>query len=182
MPLWFLAILIVFVVVSAIGIRWTIRRAIVDRLPIAEGETVLLAEEDLKVFHKIREHSGGQSLTYKSRAVLTDRRMLIATGGPEGKHKYVIKMILDYTTAGPLMATVGYGAYYRKFHLENGYPTYYISPRDVSLAEADGKPALRIDVPFPEHGSVYVQPVVTIHTSQASRYLEALNQRKGEHR
>jgi hypothetical protein len=178
MPLWFLTIMVVFVVVAVIGIRWTIRRAILDRLPIAEGETVLLAEEDLKVFHKIREHSSGQALTYKSRAVLTDRRILIATGGPEGKNKYLIKMILDYTAAAPAVATVGYGAYYRKFQLENGYPTYYISPRDVSLADADGTPALRIDVPFPEHGSLYLQPVVAIYTSQAARYLEVLNQRE----
>ena len=104
-PGWLFAVIVaVFVVVAVVVIRRTQRGAFVTRLPLAEGEHVLLEEEGLKLFHRFRRTSvsGGGTVTHRVRSMLTDRRIFLATGGPEGKHKFVILMILDYTTdAGP---------------------------------------------------------------------------------
>src|SRR4029079_15198811 len=104
MPGWlFAVIVVVFVVVAAVVIRRTQRGAFVTRLPLAEGEHVLLEEEGLKLFHRFRRTSGrgGGTVTHSVRSLLTDRRIWLATGGPEGRHKFVILMILDYTTDAP---------------------------------------------------------------------------------
>jgi len=101
MPGWlFAAIVVVFVAVGVLVVRRMQKGAIVERLPIGPGENVLLEEEGLKVFHRSRRTSvrGGGTVTHRVRAVLTNERILVATGGPEGKHKFVILMILDYTT------------------------------------------------------------------------------------
>jgi len=66
----------------------------------------------------------GGTITRGVRSVLTDRRVLLATGGPEREHKFVILMILDYTSAAPPVPGTGYAAYRRKFGLQNDYPTY----------------------------------------------------------
>ena len=118
------------------------------------SERVLLEEEGLKLFHRFRQTSvrGGGTVTHRVRSVLTDRRVVLATGGPEGKHKFVILMILDYTTAAPPVPETGYAAYLRKFGLQNGYPTYGCSAGDVSVEEHDGETRLRVVVPFPEAG------------------------------
>ena len=179
MPIWFIILLVIFVVVAAVIIRWTIRGAIFERLPIEPGEKVLVTEEGLKVFHKIREASGGQALTYRVRAILTDKRILVATGGPEGKHKFFMKMIIDFSSPAPSIQDTGYGAYREKFHLENGYPTYFISSQDISFIEKGGQTAVRILVPFPEHGSFYVNPEVIIYSKQPEIYRTTFRQKSG---
>ena len=178
MPGWlFAVIVVVFVVVAVVVIRRTQRGAFVARLPLAEGERVLLEEEGLKLFHRFRRTSvsGGGTVTHRVRSVLTDRRIFLATGGPEGKHKFVILMILDYTTDAPSVPETGYAAYKRKFGLANGYPTYACSARDVSVEEDDGETRLHVVVPFPEAGSGWGDPPeVRLSTPQAARYEAAI--------
>jgi hypothetical protein len=178
-PGWlFAAIVVVFVVAGVAFIRTTQKRAFVDRLPLEPGEEVLVEEHGLKVFHRFRRMAvrGGGTRTSRVRAVLTDRRIVVATGGPEGKHKFVLLMILDYTTPARLVPGRGYEAYKRKFGLENGYPTYAFSAADVSLEEERGAAkALRIVVPFPEAGSGWGDPPeVRLYTEQAATYRDAI--------
>jgi hypothetical protein len=179
MPGWlFAAIVVVFAAGAVLYIRSTQRGRIVERIPVEQGEEVLLEEEGLKVFHRFRRRSafGGGTTTHRVRAVLTDRRILVATGGPEGRHKFVILMILDYTTPARTVPETGYAAYKRKFRLENGYPTYAFSAEDVTPDEArDDEDALRIVVPFPEAGPRWGDPPeVRLYTSEARRYREAI--------
>ena len=85
MPGWlFAVIVVVFVVVAVVVIRRTQRGAIVARLPLAEGERVLLEEEGLKLFHRFRRTSvsGGGTVTHRVRSVLTDRRTSSPREGP----------------------------------------------------------------------------------------------------
>ena len=161
MPGWIFAVIVVaFVVGGVLFVRSTQKGRIVERLPLGPDEQVLLEEEGLKVFHRFRRMAvrGGGTVTHRVRAVLTDRRILVATGGPEGTHKFVILMILDYTTPARSVAETGYAAYKSKFGLENGYATYAISAADVSVEEADGDAALRIVVPFPTSLSASTRP------------------------
>src|SRR4051794_30684220 len=140
MPGWVFAVIVVaFVVGGGAFVRSTQKRAFVDRLPLADGEEVLLEEAGTKVFHRFRRMAvrDGGTVTRRVRIVLTDRRILVATGGPEGKHKFVLLMILDYTAAAPTVPETGYEAYKRKFGLENGYPTYAFTAADAT-AEPDG--------------------------------------------
>jgi hypothetical protein len=150
----FAVIVVAFVLVGVLVVRRTQRGAVVARLPLDEGEQILLQEEGLKLFHMFRRTAarGGGTVTHRVRSVLTDRRVLLATGGPEGKHKFVILMILEYTTDAPTVAETGYAAYLRKFRLQNGYPTYACSAGAVSVEEHHGETRLRIVVPFPEAG------------------------------
>ena len=176
----FAVLVIVFVVVGVVFVRRKQRGAIVARLPLDEGERVLLEEEGLKLFHRFRQTSvrGGGTVTHRVRSVLTDRRVVLATGGPEGKHKFVILMILDYTTAAPPVPETGYAAYLRKFGLQNGYPTYGCSAADVSVEEHDGETRLRVVVPFPEAGEGWGDPPeVRLSTPQAAQYEEAISGR-----
>jgi hypothetical protein len=169
-------IVIAFAVVGVVFVRRTQKGAIVERLPIDDGERVLLEEEGLKVIHRFRRTAarGGGTVTHRVRSVLTDRRIVLATGGPEGKHKYVLVMILDYTTPAPPVPEVGYEAYKRKFGLENGYPTYSFSADDMTVEEE----GFRIEVPFPERGSSWGDPPeVRLFTNQAERYREAVGRR-----
>jgi hypothetical protein len=173
----FAVIVVAFVVVGVVVVRRTQRGAIVPRLPLAEDEQVLLEEEGLKVSHRFRRTAarGGWTVTHRVRSVLTDRRILLATGGPEGKHEFVILMILDYTTAAPPVPERGYAAYRRKFGLQNGYPTYACSAGDVSVEEHEGHPCLRVVVPFAEGGEGWGDPPeLRLSTSQAARYEEAI--------
>jgi len=179
MPVWlFAVIVVVFVVVAVIFVRSTQKRAIVERLPFGPDEDVLLEEEGLKVFHRFRKTAarGGGTTTHRVRAVLTNRRILVATGGPEGKHKFVLLMILDYTAASQRVGESGYAAYKKKFRLENGYPTYGFSAEDASVEEEHGdSTALRIVVPFPESGGSWGDPPeVKLYTKQADRYRAAI--------
>src|SRR6476619_4071494 len=138
MPGWlFAGIVVVFVVAGVMFVRSTQKGAFVERLPVEQDEDVLLEEEGLKLFHRFRRTAvrGGATVTHRVRSVLTDRRILLATGGPEGKHKFVILMILDYTTPAPPVPETGYTAYRRKFALQNGYPTYACSADDVNVEE-----------------------------------------------
>jgi len=126
-------------------VRRTERGAVVARLPLGESEEILLED---------------------------DRRVLLATGGPERKHKFVI---LIYTSAAPPVAETAYAAYRRKFRLQNGYPTYACSARDVSVEEQDGEKLLRVVVPFAEAGERSGDPPeVRLSTPQAARYEEAI--------
>jgi hypothetical protein len=174
----FAAIVVVFVVVAVIVVRSTLKRAVVERVPTDPDEDTLLEEEGLKVFHRYRRIAvrGGGTVTHRVRVVLTDRRILVLTGGPEGKHKFVILMILDYTSPAQPVGDTGYAAYKTKFRLDNGYPTYAFSAADVSLEEQRrGGTALRIDVPFPEGGPKWGDaPEVKIYTQQAERYRDAI--------
>ena len=169
---WLIAVVVVVLIAAVLIVRRTMRGAIVEHLPLMPGESVLLREDGLKVFHKIREARGGTSLTYRVTVALTDRRILVATGGPEGKHKLVLKLIIDYRTPAPPVSDAGYGAYRKKFQLANGYPTYYISPADARVVETNGEAALHITVPFPEHGSLYTEPEVIIYTNRPEKYGE----------
>jgi hypothetical protein len=173
----FALIVVAFVVVGIVLVRRTQRRAIVERLPLADGEHVILEEEGLKLFHRFRRRAarGGGTTTHRVRSVLTDRRILLATGGPEGRHRFVILMILDYTTPSPPVPETGYAAYRRKFELQNGYPTYGCSAADASVELHDGEPRLCILVPFPEAGRGWGDPPeVRLSTPQAARYEEAI--------
>ena len=177
----FAVVVVVFVVVAVVCVRSTQKRAFVERLPIDQDEKVILDEKGLKIFHRFRRMAvrGGGTLTHRIRVVLTDRRILVVSGGPEGKHKFVILMILDYTSPAQPVPESGYAAYKAKFRLDNGYPTYAFSIADVSLEEQRGAGvALRIDVPFPEGGSKWGDPPeVKIFTQQAERYRDAVAQR-----
>jgi hypothetical protein len=176
-PGWlFAGIVVVFVLGGVLYVRTTQRGRIVERLPLEPGEQVLLEEERLKVFHRFRRTAvrGGGTVTHRVRAVLTGRRILLATGGPEGKHKFVILMILDYTAPAQTVAESGYAAYKRKFRLENGYPTYAVSAADAGVDEE----GLRIVVPFPEGGPGWGDPPeVKLSTAQAGRYRDAMASR-----
>jgi hypothetical protein len=178
MPGWlFAAIVVVFVVGGVLFVRTTQKGRIVERLPLEPDEDVLLEEAGLKVFHRFRRMAvrGGGTTTYKVRAVLTNRRILVATGGPEGEHKFVILMILDYTAPARAVSETGYAAYKAKFRLANGYPTYAFSAADVRVEDGE---ALRIDVPFPEGGPGWGDPPeVKLYTAQAERYREAITRR-----
>jgi hypothetical protein len=177
MPGWlFAGIVIVFVIGGVLYVRSTQKGRIVERLPVEPDENVLLEEEGLKVFHKFRRIAvrGGGTVTYRVRAVLTDRRIFVATGGPQGRHKFVILMILDYTAPAQSVAESGYAAYKTKFRLENGYPTYAFSAENVFVDDGDDR-ALRVEVPFPESGGSWGNaPEVKLYTTQAERYLEAI--------
>jgi hypothetical protein len=178
----YVVIVVAFLVVAVVVVRRKQSGAIVERLPLAEGEHVLLEEEGLKLFHRFRQTAvrGGGTVTHRVRSVLTDRRVVLATGGPEGKHKFVILMILDYTTAAPSVPESGYAAYLRKFGLENGYPTYACSAKDVSVEEHDGETRLRVVVPFPEGGDSWgAPPEVRLSTPQAARYAAAISGTSG---
>jgi len=173
----FAVIVVAFVIVGVAVVRRMQRGAIVGRLPLDEGEHVLLAEEGLKLFHRFRRRAvrGGGTVTHRVRSVLTDRRIVLATGGPEGKHKFVILMILDYTTGAPPVPETGYAAYRRKFGLQNGYPTYACSADDVSVEQHGGETSLRVVVPFPEAGEGWGDPPeVRLSTPQAARYEDAI--------
>ena len=178
----FAVIVIAFVVVGVVLVRRTQRGAIVTRLPVEADEQVLLEEAGLKLSHRFRRTSahGGWTVNHRVRSVLTDRRILLATGGPEGKHRFVILMILDYTTPAPPVPETGYAAYKRKFGLANGYPTYACSAVDVSVEEHDGETRLRVVVPFPEAGEGWGDPPeVRLSTPQAGRYEEAIKTTTG---
>jgi hypothetical protein len=169
----FAAIVVAFVIVAVFVIRRTQRGAFVERLPVGDNERVLLEEEGLKVAHRFRRMSvrGGWTTTLRVRSVLTDRRVLLATGGPDGKHKFVILMILDYSGEAPSVPDTGYDAYKRKFGLANGYPTYCCSSADVTV-EGDN---LHVVVPFPEAGTRWGDPPeVKLSTPNAARYEEAI--------
>ena len=173
----FVVIVIAFVVVGVVLVRRTQRGAVVARLPLGEGEQLLLEEEALKLSHRFRRTAarGGWTVTRRVRSVLTDRCILLATGGPEGKHKFVILMILDYTIAAPPVPETGYAAYRRKFGLQNGYPTYACSKADVSVEQHDGETRLCVVVPFLEAGEGWGDPPeVRLSTPQAARYEEAI--------
>ena len=174
MPGWlFAVIVVVFLAGGVLYVRSKQKGAFVDRFPLAEGETTILEEEGLKVFHRARKLAvrGGGTTTYKVRSLLTDRRIFVATGGPEGKHKLVIQMVLDYTTPAEHVQDSGFSAYKTKFHLERGYPTYCFTAADATLEPG----ALQVDVPFPEAGSRWgPPPEVKLYTAQAARYREAI--------
>lgn len=176
-------IVIAFVIVGVVVVRRTQRGAIVARLPLLDGERVLLEESGLKLFHRSRRTAahGGGTTTYRVHSMLTDRRVLLATGGPEGKHKFVILLVLDYTTEAPPVPETGYAAYRRKFGLSNGYPTYGCSAADVSVEDDDGETRLRVIVPFPEAGAGWGDPPeVRLTTPQAARYERAIQGTSGE--
>ena len=177
MPGWLFALIVAaFAVAAFLVIRTKQRGRIVDRLPLEPDENVLLAEEGLKVFHRFRKRAvrGGGTTTRRVRSVLTDRRILLATGGPEGEHAFVILMIIDYSSESPPVAGEGYAAYLEKFRLANGYPTYPVTASDVTVDDG----ALRIDVPFPEAGARWgPPPEVKISTQQAERYRAAISAR-----
>lgn len=173
----YVVIVIAFLVVAVVLVRRTQRGAVVARLPLGEGEQILLEEAGLKLFHRFRQTAvrGGGTVTHRVRSVLTDRRVLLATGGPEGKHKFVILMIIDYTNAAPSVPETGYAAYLRKFGLQNGYPTYACSAGDVSVEEHGGETRLCVVVPFPEAGEGWgPPPEVRLSTPHAARYDEAI--------
>ena len=173
----FAVIVVAFVVIAVVVVRRMQRGAIVTRLPLAEDERVILEEEGLKLSHRSRRVAahGGWTVTRPVRSVLTDRRVLLSTGGPEGKHKFVIVMILDYTTAPTPVPETGFAAYRRKFALENGYPTYPCAAADVSVGDDNGETQLRVVVPFPEAGEGWGDPPeVRLSTAQAARYVAAI--------
>ena len=165
----FTAIVVAFLLVGVVLVRRSQRGAFVDRLPVGGDENVLLEEEGLKVGHRFRRMSvwGGWTTTYRVRSTLTDRRILLSTGGPSGEHRLVILMILDFSAQAPPVSETGYAAYLRKFGLANGYPTYYVSRSDLTV---DGE-ELRFVVPFAEGDP----PAVRFSTPNAARYVDAIS-------
>ena len=167
---------VAFVVAGVLLVRRTQRGAIVEHLPLEEGERVLLAEEGRRVWHRFRRtarfgRSGVE--TRRVRIALTDRRILVATGGPEGRHRFVMLMVLDYTTPAPPVPVpdTGYAAYKRKFGLAAGYPTYSFTDDDLTLVEERGRTGVRIVVPFPERGPRWGDPPeVVLYTGEPERY------------
>jgi len=154
-------------------VRCKQKGAFVDRFPLEEGETKVLEEEHLKVWHRARKRAvrDGGTVTYRVRSLLTDRRIFVATGGPEGKHKLVILMVLDFTTPAEPVPDTGFAAYKRKFHLENGYATYCFTAADAEVEQG----ALHVTVPFPEGGPRWgPPPEVKLYTAQAERYRDAI--------
>jgi hypothetical protein len=174
----FAFMVVAFVVVAAVVVWRTQRGAVVVRLPVEADEQVLLEEEGLKLYHRVRRTAAfgdGGTVTLRVRSVLTDRRVLLATGGPEGKHRFVILLVLDYTHPAPPVPERGYAAYRRKFGLRNGYPTYGCSAADVTVEADGGETRLRVLVPFPEAGDGWGEPPeVRLATPQAARYAEAI--------
>ena len=174
MPGWlFAGIVVVFLVGGVVFVRSKQKGAFVDQLPVEDGEQTLLEEQGLKLYHRARKRAvrDGGTVTYRVRARLTDRRILVATGGPEGKHKFTILMILDYSTPAEPVPETGFTAYRRKFHLENGYPTYCFSAADATVDD-DG---LLVTVPVPEAGPRWgPPPELKLFTAQAERYREAI--------
>src|SRR5262249_44923447 len=171
----FAIVVVVFVVVGVLIVRRTQRGAIVERLPLDQGEQVLVAEEGAKVFHRARRTARfgrGGTVTQRVRIVLTDRRILVPTGGPKGRHKFVILLMLAYSAPPAAAAGSGYGAYLETFGLANGYPTYPFTRQDVSFVEEHGKTAVRIVVPFPGGDP----PEVVLYTSRPDAYRERFAQ------
>jgi hypothetical protein len=169
----FIVIVVGFVLVGVVIVRRTQKGAFVDRLPLEAGEQKLLEESDLKVFSRFRKMAvrDGGTTTYKVRSTLTDRRIILATGGPEGKHRFTILAILDFTTPSPPVPESGYEAYKRKFGLANGYPTYGFTTSDMTT----GDDSFRVVVPFPEGGGRWgPPPEVRVSTTQAARYRDAV--------
>lgn len=176
------AIVVGFVVIGVLVVRRTQRGAFVERLPLEDGERVLLDEEGLELYHRPRRRAvrGGGTLTYRVRSLLTDRRVLLATGGPEGKHTFVIQLILDYTSPAPDVSDTGYPAYLRKFGLANGYPTYACTAADVTVEEHGDETRLRVVVRFPEAGPRWGDPPeVWLATPHATRYVDAMSSAAG---
>jgi hypothetical protein len=170
---WIAVIVAIFAVVGVLLVRRTMQGAIVESLPLDPGEQVLLEEEGLKVYHRFRRTSvrGGGETTFRVRSRVTDRRIVLATGGPEGTHKFVLLLVLDRTSTPPPPAgETGYGAYRDRFRLTNGYPTYPVSAADARVEEDGGDAVLHVEVPFPGGDP----PEVKITTPNAARYLAAL--------
>jgi hypothetical protein len=169
----FAVVVIAFAVGAFLFVRRTQRGAFVDRLPIEDGEQTLLSEEGLKVWTRFRKMAvrDGGTTTYKVRSTLTDRRIILATGGPEGKHRFTVLAILDYTTPSPPVPETGYEAYKRKFGLSNGYPTYGFAAADLTLTDA----GFTVVVPFSEGGEGWgPPPEVRVRTAEAARYRDAV--------
>ena len=82
----FAVIVVAFVVVGVVLVRRTQRGAIVARLPLGEGEQILLEEEGLKLSHRFRRTAvrGGWTVTHRVRSVLTDRRSCSPPAAPRG--------------------------------------------------------------------------------------------------
>src|ERR1700733_255075 len=118
----FAVVVVVFVAVGVVYVRSKQKGAIVERLPIDQDENVLLDEKGLKVFHRFRRMAvrGGGTTTYWVRVVVTDRRILVMSGRPAAKQKFLILMILDYTSPAQSVPKSGYAAYKTKFRLDNG--------------------------------------------------------------
>jgi hypothetical protein len=174
MPGFVFAIVVVaFLIVAVVLVRRTQRGAFVTQLPISPDEQVVLEEASLKLAHRFRKRafSGGWTVTRRVRSVLTDRRIVLATGGAEGKHEFVIQTVVDYTAQAPEVPETGYPAYLRKFGLANGYPTYYCTAAAVTV---DGD-SLHIVVPFPEAGDGWGKPPeLRLSTPNAARYREVM--------
>ena len=162
MSTWVFAV--AFLAVAFLLVHFMVRKAVFERLPLAEGELVLLDEHDLRVYRKIRRTPSGHSLTYNVRVVVTDRRIYLATGGPEGKYKFFLLAIVDYVSPAPPDSS--YGTW------RNGYPTYHVRPTDLTFIEEDGRPAVRIVVTSPSPGPLFDQPELILYTHQPDRWRE----------
>jgi hypothetical protein len=159
-------IVAVIVVILILVVRFTIRGAVVDRLPVDPDERVLLDESDLRVLHRIRDTTGGKTMIGGARVLLTDGRILVATGGPEGKHKFFIRCIVEYGPAASSKLASATGGYHQRFHLEQGFATYPVMKQDIHVAHDE----VRIRVPFPDAGPFFVPPEVTIYSRRPEVY------------
>lgn len=169
-PKMIYAIVAAVMLLAIIGIRYAMRGAIFDRLPIAADEQVLAEEPGLRVESRLPHASRGWETRFGMHVVLTNRRILLATGGPEGKHKFVLVYVVEYTpkrtlTAEELAAAKGAG-----YGLENGYATFRVGADHVTVQEEDGKTMVKVEVPYSNDATFANSPVLKFYTGQADKY------------
>jgi len=168
------AIVAVVMLLAIIGIRYAMRGAIFDRLPIAADEQVLAVEPGLRVLWRMPHAANGWETRFGMHVVLTNRRILMATGGPEGKHKFVLVYVVEYTPNRPLTAEELSAAIGAGYGLENGYSTYRVGGDNLTVVQEDGKQVVQVEVPYSNDTTFARPPVLKIYTGQVERYREAL--------
>lgn len=164
------AIVAVILAIAILAIRYSLRGAIMDRLPIEPDEQILCDEENRRVFHRVRDTVDGRVLMYKVRLVLTNRRILIATGGPEGKHKFLIRYIVEHRGTHALTPEEVGAARAAGYGLDKGYATYRIGAADVALICEDGQTAVRILVPYTVDETFQLPPRLVLYTARPEVY------------
>lgn len=168
------AIVAVVMLLAIIGIRYAMRGAIFDRLPIAADEQVLAVEPGLRVLWRMPHAANGWETRFGMHVVLTNRRILMATGGPEGKHKFLLVYVVEYVPQRPLTPEELSAATGAGYSMENGYPTYRVGRDNLAVVvEEDGKQVVQVEVPYSNDTTFARPPVLKIYTGQVEKYRAA---------